>query len=512
MLGKLFKNTKNFLSLSKPFTQISTSKALFCAKVKSPNEFGPVKDENVEPRFLEMVKLYFDKAAALTEIRPDLLKAIKECNLTVKINIPLRRDDGSVEVLTAYRAQHSHHKLPTKGGTRYAMNVDIQEVEALATLMTLKLAVADLPYGGAKGGIRLDPRKYSKTELERATRRYTIELAKKGFIGAAIDVPGPDMGTDQQVMNWMKDTYELIYGGHDINAAGCCTGKSLTQGGIDGRVESTGLGVFYGIRELMDNEDFAKKLGMTKGIAGKTFIIQGFGNVGYWAAKFFAEAGGKIIGVIEYNSAIYSADGFDVEELNDYKNENGTFEGFPGAKETNTKSPFDFMEKECDVLIPAAVEKSVHMKNAPNLKCKILAEAANGPTTVRAEEILESKGVYIVPDLLLNGGGVSVSYFEWLKNLDHVRPGRLMKRWEESWKKQFAEAFLSKDSTMAQMGSLSGPTEKDLVYSGLEEFMTNAVKTNYEYALKRGISLRMACYVNALYSVAQCYEDCGITI
>jgi len=487
------------------------SKAYFCAKVKPPNAFGPVKDDTVEPRFLEMVKLYFDKAAALTEIKPDLLLAIKECNLTVKMNIPLRRDDGTVEVLTAYRAQHSHHKLPTKGGTRYALNVDIQEVEALATLMTLKLAVADLPYGGAKGGIRLDPRKYSKSELERATRRYTIELAKKGFIGAAIDVPGPDMGTDHQIMNWMKDTYELIYGGKDINSAGCCTGKSLTQGGIEGRTESTGLGVFYGIRELLNSEEFVNKMNLSKGIKGKTFVIQGYGNVGYWAAKFLSEEGGKIVGVIEYNSAIYNPNGFDFEDLNDYKNKHGTFEGYSKATESNIKNPLEFLTKPCDVLIPAAVEKSIHKDNAPFLQCKILAEAANGPTTFRAEEILEKRGIYIIPDLLLNGGGVTVSYFEWLKNLDHVRPGRLIKRWEENWKEKFMNAFIDKGVNL-DLKSMGGPTEKALVYSGLEEFMTNAIKTNYEYANRRNISLRMACYVNALHSVAQCYEDCGITI
>lgn len=315
------------------------------------------------------------------------------------------------------------------------MDVDLAEVEALASLMTFKLAVHDIPYGGAKGGIRIDPRKYSERELERATRRYTVELAKKGFIGAAIDVPGPDMGTNQQTMTWMKDTYMTLFGEKDINAEACTTGKYVSQGGIEGRVESTGLGVYYGLRELMDDKVFMDKVGLSVGIKGKTFGVQGFGNVGEWASKFIHNDGGLIEVIVEWDCAIYKKGGFDINDVIAWKNEHKTLKNYPKVTEVTIDNPMSFMTKKVDVLIPAAVEKSVNKSNADSIQCKILAEAANGPTTVAAEDILRKKGVMILPDMILNGGGVTVSYFEWLKNLQHVNPGRLTKRWEEKLQK-----------------------------------------------------------------------------
>lgn len=225
-------------------------------------------------------------------------------------------DDGSVKTVTCYRAQHSTHVLPTKGGTRYADDINLQEVEALASLMTFKLAIADVPFGGAKGGVRINPRELSKGELERVTRRYTMELIKKGFIGASVDCLGPDMGTSEQVMTWIKDTYQNVKGHTDINSEGCCTGKHISQGGIAGRTESTGLGVYYAIREMLNTQTFIDKVGdSTKGIAGKTFTVQGFGNVGYWAAKFIQRDGGKICTVIERDAAVYKEDGLDIEDV-----------------------------------------------------------------------------------------------------------------------------------------------------------------------------------------------------
>ena len=369
-----------------------------------------------------------DLSAKFTNVSQDLLKYIKECDTVIRFNIPLQRDDGSLEILTCYRAQHSHHKLPVKGGTRYADNVSISEVEALASLMTYKLAVADIPFGGAKGGIRFNPRNYSRGEIERATRRYTLELAKKGFIGASIDVPGPDMGTDQQVMTWMKDTYQNIYGDKDVNAEGCVTGKFLRHGGIQGRNESTGLGVYYGIREMLNNDDFCAKAKLAKGIDGKTFVIQGFGAVGSWAAKFLSKDGGKVTAIVEWDCAISNKNGFNVDEVIQWKDSNKTLKNFPGAEKTEVTNPAKYMELPCDVLIPAAVERSIHKFNAKNLQCKVVAEGANGPTTVFGEEICEEKGIVNIPDLILNGGGVTVSYFEWLKNLQHVSAGKLTRR------------------------------------------------------------------------------------
>jgi glutamate dehydrogenase (NAD(P)+) len=296
--------------------------------------------------------------------------------------------------------------------------------------MTLKLSVHNVPYGGAKGGVKIDPKKYSEKELMRATRRYTLELAKKNFIGAGIDVPGPDLGTNEAIMNCMKDTYATLYGEKDVNAVGCVTGKSVAQGGIDGRTESTGLGVFYGLREACVNPYLAEKHGYSLGIADKKVIVQGFGNVGFYLSRFLTQAGAKLIGVVEWNSSVYNADGLDPEDLIQYKNQHKTLAGYKGCTESySDKQEFlQVMFRECDILIPAAVERSIHMGNAEQVKCKILGEAANGPTTVSGNHILEQKNVLIIPDLVLNAGGVTVSYFEWLKNLEHKQLGLLIRR------------------------------------------------------------------------------------
>ena len=296
--------------------------------------------------------------------------------------------------------------------------------------MSLKLSVHNIPYGGAKGGVKIDPKKYSERELLRVTRRYTLELAKKNFIGAGIDVPGPDLGTNEQIMNCMKDTYTTLYGEKDVNSVGCVTGKSVSQGGIEGRVESTGLGVFYGIREVCNNEDMALKYGFEVGTQDKTFIIQGLGNVGFYASKFLIESGAKLTGVVEFNSAVYNEEGIDLEDLVAYRNKHKTLAGFPDAESFGLTDDFNsILTNNCDILIPAAVERTIHMGNADKLQCKILAEAANGPTTVGGNEILEKRNILVIPDLVLNAGGVTVSYFEWLKNLEHKQLGLLIRRY-----------------------------------------------------------------------------------
>ena len=374
--------------------------------------------------------------------------------------------------------------------------------------MTFKLAVADVPFGGAKGGIKIDPRKLSKAELERVTRRYTMELIKKGFIGPAIDCLGPDMGTNEQVMTWIKDTYVSVRGEQDINAEGCCTGKFISQGGIAGRTESTGLGVYYAVRELLNTPSFYEKCKLTAGLKGKTFALQGFGNVGYWAGKFFQGDGSKIVTIVEYNSAIHNPDGFDVDDVKKYFQDKGTLEGYPKAKESTATNPLSFMEKPCDILIPAATEKSIHKGNAPKLQCKAVVEGANGPTTFAAEQILYEKGVVVAPDLLINGGGVTCSYFEWLKNIDHVSPGKLSKKYEEKSQKKLLEMMGFKGNNEG----IKGAEEIDIVYSGLEEIMTSAVRENWTFAVKKNLSFRDACLINAINKVYNCYKECGITI
>lgn len=394
-----------------------------------------------------------------------------------------------------------------KGGTRYSTHIDLQEVEALASLMTFKLALADVPFGGAKGGIKIEPRDYSQTELERVTRKYTVELIKKGFIGAAVDCLGPDMGTNEQTMTWIKDTYMQVKGETDINAEGCCTGKFLQQGGIAGRAESTGLGVYYAIRELLSFKTFVERVGLTYGIKDKTFIVQGFGAVGFWASHFIQKDGGKITTIIEYNSAIHNPEGFDVDDVKAYLTKNHTLKGYPGAKETELENPLEFLEKQADCLIPAAVEKSLHAGNAEKIKVKAIFEGANGPTTYKAEQVFAKKGIIAAPDMLVNGGGVTCSYFEWLKNLDHVAPGKMTKKYEERSQQKLLEVMGFED-----ISNLKGAEELDIVYSGLDEIMSQAVKENWEYAVKKNLSFRDACFVNAINKVYRSYKETGLMI
>jgi len=383
----------------------------------------------------------------------------------------------------------------------------LQEVEALASLMTFKLALADVPFGGAKGGVKINHRNYSQAELERVTRKYTMELIKKGCIGAAVDCLGPDMGTNEQTMTWIKDTYMHVKGEQDINAEGCCTGKFIQQGGISGRAESTGLGVYYAVRELLGFKSFTEKVGLTPGIKDKTFIVQGFGAVGYWASHFIKKDGGKITTIIEYNSAIHHPDGIDVEAAKAYFTKNGTFKGFEGSKETITENVLSWLERKADCLIPAATEKSLHMKNADKIQVKAIFEGANGPTTYAAEQIFQKKGIVAAPDMLVNGGGVTCSYFEWLKNLDHVAPGKMTKKYEERSQQKLLEVM-----GFDNVSNLKGAEELDIVYSGLEEIMCQAVKENWEYAVKKNLSFRDACFVNAINKVYRSYKETGIMI
>ena len=453
--------------------------------------------------------MFFNSAASKTGIDPEYLNLIQSCQTVIRFNIPLRRDDGRLETVTCYRAQHSTHKLPCKGGTRYSDHIDLQEVEALASLMTFKLAIADVPFGGGKGGIKINPRDLSQAELERVTRKYTMELIKKGFIGAAVDCLGPDMGTNEQVMTWIKDTYMNVKGEQDINSEGCCTGKFIAQGGINGRSESTGLGVYYAIRELTSYKTFCDKIGLPKGIKGRTFSVQGFGAVGYWAAKFLEKDGGIITTIIEYNSAIHNPEGFNVQDVKDYMVKNGTLKGFPGAVDTEIADPLAYLEKEADYMIPAAVEKSLHKGNAEKIKVKAIFEGANGPTTFAAEQIFTERGIICAPDLLVNGGGVTCSYFEWLKNLEHISPGKMTKKYEEKSQMRLLEIMGYEPEEGKE---IEGASELDIVYSGLDEIMSSATKENWDFAMKKNLSFRDACLVNAIHKVYNSYKENGIMI
>lgn len=462
--------------------------------------------------FFHSVEMSFDKAAQFTKWRNGILEQIKACNAVYRIKFPVRVGEN-IEVIEAYRVQHSHHKLPCKGGIRFSEEVNQDEVMALAALMTYKCAIVNVPFGGAKGGIKINPRNYSPFQLENITRRYTAELVKKNFIGPGIDVPAPDYGTGEREMSWILDTYMSLRPG-EIDGYGCVTGKPVSQGGVRGRKEATGLGVFYGLRELCNVKEDMKRLGLEPGLEGKTVIVQGMGNVGYHAAKYFHEAGAKVICLIEYDGAIYNSKGLDPDAVLKHRNETGSIVGFPGSK--NLKKNTDGLELECDILIPAALENVIHEENAPRVKAKIIGEAANGPLTPEADEILAKKGVIVVPDMFLNAGGVTVSYFEWLKNLSHVRYGRLGKRFDENMNihilGQIEELTGKKVSEKERKFIAHGADEVDLVYSGLEETMITALHEVREKSLehKKIKDMRTAAYVCAIDKVGAAYEQLGI--
>jgi glutamate dehydrogenase (NAD(P)+) len=463
--------------------------------------------------FFQSVERSFDKAAKFTKWDLGILEQIKACNSVYQMRFPVKRDDGSIEVIEAYRVQHSHHKAPCKGGIRFSDEVNQDEVMALASLMTYKCAIVNVPFGGGKGGIKINPRKYSEYELEKITRRYTSELVKKNFIGPGIDVPAPDYGTGSREMAWIVDTYASLKPG-EIDAAGCVTGKPVTQGGVRGRTEATGLGVFFGIREVCNMPDVMAKQGLNVGIEGKTVVVQGMGNVGFYCAKFFREHGAKVVAIAEYEGAIFNADGLNEQEVFDHRKATGSILNFAGA--TNLANNTDALELECDILIPAALENVINGQNAPRVKAKIVGEAANGPCTPEADEVFTQKGILCVPDMYLNAGGVTVSYFEWLKNLSHVRYGRMEKKFTENLNShilsQIEELSGKKVSASERTFIMHGPEEVDLVHSGLEETMIAATreimdiwKSNPEIP-----DMRTAAYVSAINKVAISYSELGI--
>lgn len=379
--------------------------------------------------------------------------------------------------------------------------------------MTYKCAVMDVPFGGAKGAVRINPKNYTVEELERITRRYTTELVKKKFIGPGIDVPAPDYGTGAREMSWIADTYSAFHPG-EIDALGCVTGKSVTQGGIRGRLEATGHGLFFGLLEACDYEEDMQRFGLKRGLEGKRIVVQGLGNVGYYAALFCQNHGAIITGLAEYEGAIASEKGLDVEMVMKHRKETGSILDFAGAKNLARREAA--LELECDILIPAALENQITEENASRIRAKIVAEAANGPTTAAAEDILLAKNVMVIPDIYLNAGGVTVSYFEWLKNLSHVRFGRMGKRFEQTTNENLlrvVERATGKKLTDEEIKIIGrGADEIDLVNSGLQETMITAYqeiretwKSNSEIP-----NLRTAAFVNAINKIAVSYGELGI--
>ncbi|NJD09897.1 MAG: Glu/Leu/Phe/Val dehydrogenase [Gemmatimonadetes bacterium] len=461
--------------------------------------------------FCAQVNGNFDKAARHTRHEPGLLKQIRSCNVVVQVSFPLRRDDGTVEVIEGWRAQHSTHRSPTKGGIRYSLMVSEDEVMALAALMTYKCALVDVPFGGAKGGLRIDRSRYSDAELERITRRFTFELFARNLIGPAVDVPAPDYGTGPREMSWIMDTYATLAPGQ-VDAIGCVTGKPVSEGGVRGRAEATGLGVYFAIREACAVAEDMRPLGLSTGVDGKSAVVQGLGNVGSYTAKFLQEAGARIVGLAELEGAIHDPRGLDVDAVMTHRRETGSILDFPGA--ANLRRSADALELECDILVPAALETQITAENAKNIKAKIIAEAANGPTTAEASDILLQRGVLQIPDMYANAGGVVVSYFEWVKNLSHVRFGRMARRFEQASNLKILHAVEEltgrqlDDATLTAAAIAAG--EQDLVRSGLEDTMVEAYVELREIRAREKVDLRTAAYIDAIDKVARTYSERGI--
>lgn len=456
----------------------------------------------------------YDRAAQHLDYDPGLLAQIKSCNNLYSFSFPVKVD-GKVQMYKGWRAEHSHHRKPLKGGIRFAAHVDEQEVMALATLMTFKCALVNVPFGGSKGAVRIDPYHTPEPVVEAVTRRYAFELAHKNFIGPGVNVPAPDMGTGEREMAWMVDTYAAMNPG-DLNAFACVTGKPVSQGGISGRTEATGRGVFYGIYEACEREEQMSALGLSTGVGGKKVVIQGFGNVGYHAARILqAEGGATIVGIGEYNGCLYNPDGIDVEALQEHRKKTGYIQGFGhGCEELD--DPQSCLELPCDILVPAALENQITLANAHKIQAKIIGEAANGPITDGADAILNERGVMVLPDIYLNAGGVTVSYFEWTKNISHMRFGRMAKRFEAGRDNRMLDLIESvRGETISEAKRdrlVSGADEIDLVRSGLWNTMADAYQEMLD-ALEEypGVNdLRTASYLVSIDKVATSYSQLGI--
>lgn len=471
-----------------------------------------------ETSFRESVDLMFNRAVALMDLPPGLEEKIRVCNATYTVRFGVRLR-GQIQTFTGYRSVHSEHMEPVKGGIRFATGVSQDEVEALAALMTYKCALVEAPFGGSKGGLCIDPREYDAHEMELITRRFAYELIKRDLINPSQNVPAPDMGTSEREMAWIADQYNRM-NTTDINARACVTGKPLNAGGIAGRIEATGRGVQYALQEFFRHPEDIDAAGLSGTLDGKRIIVQGLGNVGYHAAKFLSEEdGAKVIGVIEHDGALLDEAGLDIEAVRSWIVRHGGVSGYPDTKTVSEGSKL--LEHDCDILIPAALEGVINLKNAANIKAPLIIEAANGPVTAGADKILRQKGCVIIPDMYANAGGVTVSYFEWVKNLSHIRFGRMQRRQEEG-RHQLVIDELERLSANNNLGwalspdfkqkYLKGADELELVRSGLDDTMRAAYQSMREvwHGREDVSDLRTATYLVSIGKVAASYRAKGL--
>ncbi len=463
--------------------------------------------------FSQSVDRMADRALEVLDMDPGVANAIKACESIIQVNFPVSLE-GKIHVFTGWRAVHSTHRLPAKGGIRYAPIVNQDEVTALAALMTYKCAIVDVPFGGSKGGLLIEPSKHSREHMQIITRRFARELIRKDFLSPSTNVPAPDMGTGEREMAWIADTFKQLHP-ENMNYAACVTGKPIHHGGIRGRTEATGRGVVYVMREFFRHGPDVKAAGLDGGLGGKTIVIQGLGNVGYHAAKLLDEEDdAKIIAIVERDGALVNQDGISVQRVREYINSQKTIRGFPDAEFTENGA--GVLEMNCDILIPAAMEAQITAENAPRINCKLIIEAANGPVTYEADEILRQRGITILPDAYVNAGGVTVSYFEWIRNLSHIRFGRMQRRYDEMHGQHLISAMetLSQKNVPDWMRAeiIHGADELDLVRSGLDDTMRNAFQeiSEVRHSNDKIDDYRTAAYVVAINKIARSYFDIGV--
>lgn len=462
-----------------------------------------------EPDLLDQVHLFFENAAEMTKIPKEHLEYIRKASSVLTFKIPLQRDTGEFEMLEGYRVHHSFHRMPCKGGLRLSPDLNARTAEGLALITSMKMGLCDIPFGGSFGGVKCDPRKYTQNELEKIIRRYTLELAQRGFIGPSIDVPEPDLHVTTAMMSWVKDTYQILYGNQDINAAAVCTGKAPSQGGIQGCDGLWGKGICHGVEAFLRLPNFSEKYDIKPGLSGKTCIFQGYGKIAYWTAKCFTDAGAKILGLITSNSAIYNEAGLDFDSVSKYYIEHKTFKGYKEGNIYEGDKTDEVLFKPCDILIQASIEGNININNVDKLRTKVVVEAICGATTYFAQKMLDSKGVAVIPDLILNVGWAVSSYFEWLKNIEHVKLGRLVKGWEKSTKETILSLVGKKPEKAADV---EGGSEEDIVDAALVDVLKQTIKEVGLLSQQKNVSYRTAAYMIGLERVYSMYKEAGFVI